>query len=96
MVSAADLKNVGGWSEDFWLYMEDVDFCKRIRNQGMRVGCTAALTLIHDHGGSPRSDENTEALCRAETVISSHSCPCPPDAQKRSRHRLRFLTSTRS
>ena len=73
MVSAADLKTVGGWSEDFWLYMEDVDFCKRIRNQGMRVGCTAALTLIHDHGAATRSDENTEALCRAETTISSHA-----------------------
>jgi GT2 family glycosyltransferase len=73
MISAADLQAVGGWSEDFWLYMEDVDICKRIRNQGMRVGCTAAVTLTHDHGTSTRSDEDTEVLCRSETTISSHA-----------------------
>ena len=73
MISAADLQEVGGWSNDYWLYGEDVDLCKRIRDQGMRVGCTAAVTLIHDHGASTRSDDDTEATCRAETIISSHA-----------------------
>lgn len=73
MISAADLQKVGGWSDDYWLYMEDVDLCRRVRNQGMRVGCTSAVTLVHDHGVSTRSNENTEVLCRAETIISSHA-----------------------
>ena len=72
LISAKDFREVGGWSDDYWLYMEDTDLCRRVRNRGMRVGCTAAVTLIHDHGASTRSDEDTEVLCRAETTISSH------------------------
>jgi GT2 family glycosyltransferase len=86
MVSAADLKTVGGWSEDFWLYLEDVDFCKRIRNQGMRVGCTAAVTLIHDHAPmkTPRRSAAqrppspaTPAHARL-TPKSAHAIGCVP------------------
>lgn len=72
LISAKDFREVGGWSDDYWLYMEDTDLCRRVRNRGMRVGCTAAVTLVHDHGISTRSDEATEVLCRSETIISGH------------------------
>jgi len=73
LISAKDFREVGGWSDDYWLYMEDTDLCRRVRNRGMRVGCTATVTLVHDHGISTRSDEATEVLCRSETIISGHA-----------------------
>lgn len=72
MISRAALDRLGGWCEDFWMYSEDVDLCRRAANQGMIVACRGDIVLEHRHGGSSRADSKTAALTRAEVVISRH------------------------
>jgi GT2 family glycosyltransferase len=43
---------VGGFDEDFFLYFEDSDLCRRLHHSGRAILYDPAFTLIHDHGGS--------------------------------------------
>ena len=29
LIRKNDFKSIGGWDEDFWMYAEDMDICKR-------------------------------------------------------------------
>jgi GT2 family glycosyltransferase len=41
---------VGGFDDEFFLYFEDSDLCKRLHLAGYKVGFDPSFTLIHDHG----------------------------------------------
>jgi N-acetylglucosaminyl-diphospho-decaprenol L-rhamnosyltransferase len=45
---------VGGFDERFFLYMEDVDLCLRVRAAGWTVGIVPAAQVVHAGGGSQR------------------------------------------
>ncbi len=65
-------KKIGGWDEDFWLYSEDVDICKRA---GDRCGGAVLLCdqhIIHKHGGSTRVNIKKAAFFKAHVIISMH------------------------
>ena len=72
MISARDLETLGGWNESFWMYMEDVDLCRRARAHRMRVCYTPRVRFTHLHGAASRVDERTEVLTRSEVVVSRH------------------------
>lgn len=40
---------IGGMDTDFFLYMEDVDLCARLRKAGWRVAAVPGIKLAHDH-----------------------------------------------
>ncbi|MCC2978227.1 glycosyltransferase family 2 protein [Sphingomonas sp. PL-96] len=40
---------VGGMDTDYFLYMEDVDLCLRLRKAGWRVAAVPGIQLVHDH-----------------------------------------------
>jgi N-acetylglucosaminyl-diphospho-decaprenol L-rhamnosyltransferase len=40
---------VNGMDSDFFLYMEDVDLCGRLRKAGWRVAAVPGIHLVHDH-----------------------------------------------
>jgi hypothetical protein len=63
---------VDGWSEDYWLYFEDVDLCKRITDAGGKIALTRNASIIHNHGGSSRLNLKTSALTKTEVIISKH------------------------
>lgn len=63
---------VNGWNEDYWLYLEDVDLCKRITKAGGKVALTRHTSIIHNHGGASRLNVKTAALTKAEVIISKH------------------------
>tara|TARA_R110001583_G_scaffold18633_1_gene73902 strand:+ start:913 stop:1914 length:1002 start_codon:yes stop_codon:yes gene_type:complete len=63
---------VNGWSEDFWLYFEDVDICKRIKNLGGKIVILQNTLITHKHGGSSRINLELKALTKAEVIISNH------------------------
>lgn len=46
---------VGGFDEQFFLYFEDVDLCKRVQAQGLSILRHVNLSLIHLGGQSKRS-----------------------------------------
>jgi GT2 family glycosyltransferase len=41
--------DVGGWDERFFLYVEDVDFCRRLRRRGWEVAYVPEITLRHTY-----------------------------------------------
>jgi len=64
--------SVGKWNEDFWLYLEDVDLCKRVNNAGGLVVLTREVAVVHNHGGASRINLKTTALTKSEVLISKH------------------------
>lgn len=64
--------SLGGFDEDFWMYSEDVDLCKRARNSGGEIAFCNGITIEHNHGGSSRINSKTASLTKTEVVISKH------------------------
>jgi N-acetylglucosaminyl-diphospho-decaprenol L-rhamnosyltransferase len=46
------LDDVGGWDERYFMYMEDVDLCLRLRRAGWRVRYEPAGAVVHAQGAS--------------------------------------------
>jgi GT2 family glycosyltransferase len=63
---------IKGWNEDYWLYFEDVDFCKKVASAGGKVAVTRKTTIFHQHGGASRLNVKTKALTKTEVIISKH------------------------
>jgi GT2 family glycosyltransferase len=72
MIRNETFKKVGGFDEDFWMYFEDVDFCRRIRDAGLEIAYCRNITIEHNHGGSSRIDLKTTSLTKTEVHISQH------------------------
>lgn len=67
-----DFEKLGGWNEQFWMYSEDVDLCKRASNLGGKIALLQNVEIIHNHGGSSRINPVTAALTKSEVYISRH------------------------
>ena len=72
MIRRADFDAIGGWSEDYWMYVEDADLCRRAHDCGMSVACTPDVEVIHAHGGSSRLNVEVKAMTKLEVIISKH------------------------
>jgi len=62
MFRADALAIVGGLDEGYFMYFEDIDLCRRIREAGWRVDCSPAGRVVHLRGGS--SSVKTDASKR--------------------------------
>ncbi len=62
-------REVGGWPEDYFLYIEDIAFCERLQAHG-RIVCLPAAHVVHHIGGSTHQtgtqglERNVEGLDR--------------------------------
>nr|WP_315156778.1 glycosyltransferase family 2 protein [uncultured Flavobacterium sp.] len=63
---------VNGWNEDYWLYFEDVEICKKIAQKNGKIAVTRNTAILHEHGGSSRNDFETEHISKTEVIISKH------------------------
>jgi len=72
MISRADFDAISGWSEDYWMYVEDADLCRKANDCGMRVAYTPDVEVIHAHGGSSRLNVKVKAMTKLEVIISKH------------------------
>jgi GT2 family glycosyltransferase len=52
MVRGQALAQVGGFDEGFFLYEEDVDLCRRLKQAGWSIVFTPAAEAVHHHGRS--------------------------------------------
>lgn len=66
------LKKLGGFDEDFWMYFEDVDLCRRVRNIQGEIAYCRNVSIEHNHGGSSRINLKTTSLTKTEVHISRH------------------------
>ena len=48
------LEEVGGWDDGFFMYFEEVDLCRRIRDRGYEIRFTPAAEVVHLGGRSTR------------------------------------------
>lgn len=72
LISKENYLRLNGFDEDFWMYFEDVDLCKRTRDTGGEVAFCNNVTIEHNHGGSSRVNKATSSLTKAEVLISKH------------------------
>ncbi len=72
LISKHWFEKVNGWNEDFWMYMEDVDLCKKVIDQNGIVAVTKKSNIFHKHGGASRINVFTKALTKTEVLISKH------------------------
>src|SRR4030043_1349072 len=41
------IKEINGWDEDYFIWWEDLDLCKRIQDLGMKIIYTPKTKVIH-------------------------------------------------
>lgn len=63
---------LNGFDEDFWMYYEDVDICRRVTKAGWKIALHTGAVIEHNHGGSSRTDVKTTAITKCEVNISRH------------------------
>lgn len=72
LVSRADFDAIGGWSDDYWMYVEDADLCRRANYIGMLVATASNVQVVHAHGGSSKINVDVRAMTKLEVIISKH------------------------
>jgi len=72
MINKGNFYSINGFDEDFWMYFEDVDLCKRVRDNGGEVALAGDIVIEHNHGGSSRINVRTASLTKTEVHISRH------------------------
>lgn len=58
LIAKSTIKNIGLFDEKFFLYLEDVDFCKRSRDAKINVYFCPNAKSYHFEGGSSKNKKN--------------------------------------
>jgi len=72
LISKENYLRLNGFDDDYWMYFEDVDLCKRVRDSGGEIAYCKNVAIEHNHGGSSRINKTTASLTKAEVLISKH------------------------
>jgi GT2 family glycosyltransferase len=72
LIDRADYEAIGGWSPDYWMYVEDTDLCRKAHDAGLRVAYTPNVQVVHTHGGSSRLNVAVKSMTKVEVIISKH------------------------
>ncbi len=72
LIGRRDFDAIGGWSADYWMYVEDADLCRRAQDAGLGVAYTPSVEVIHAHGGSSRINVAVKSMTKLEVIISKH------------------------
>lgn len=72
LIGKDDFTHLKGFDEDFWMYYEDVDLCKRARDSGGNVAVFTDVVIEHNHGGSSRINPHVTSITKTEVLISRH------------------------
>ena len=72
LIDHDDFDAIGGWSEDYWMYVEDADLCRKAHDCGLSVAYAPDVQVIHAHGGSSRLNVAVKSMTKLEVIISKH------------------------
>jgi GT2 family glycosyltransferase len=61
IIRAEIYTRISGFDENFFLYEEDVDLCKRVRNLGERVSYVSSTSILHGRNKSVRKIQDRAA-----------------------------------
>ncbi len=62
MIEREIYNKVGGLDENLFMHMEEVEWCKRIREQGYKIWYVPQVSVIHLHGASTNFDLSSSFL----------------------------------
>lgn len=57
-------RRVGGFDERYFMYWEDVDYCRKLYDLGLRVGRSDSVVVVHVSGGSEGRESHRYARAR--------------------------------
>jgi len=72
LIDHEDFDAIGCWSEDYWMYVEDADLCRKAHDCGLSVAYAPEIQVIHAHGGSSRLNVAVKSMTKLEVIISKH------------------------
>jgi GT2 family glycosyltransferase len=72
LIDRADFDTIGGWTEDYWMYVEDADLCRKAHDKSLTVAYVPEVQVIHAHGGSSRLNVAVKSMTKLEVIISKH------------------------
>ena len=72
LLQKKDFDEIGGWDEDFFMYYEDMDICKRARILNIKPKFYNSIFCYHMHGKSSRFDYDIKVNSKAQVIKSSH------------------------
>lgn len=64
MIKKSVFNQIGGFDERIFMYMDEVDLCKRAQKQGFKVFYTPSVSVVHLHRAS--SKDNTDKVFALE------------------------------
>ena len=73
LVLKKTFEKLKGFDEDYFMFMEDVDLCKRANESGFSVGVTDEIEWAHHHGKSSVSNVADRAKSKTEAIKSKHT-----------------------
>lgn len=56
MIKREVFEKAGGFDENIFMYLDEVDLCKRIKNAGFKIWYVPTITVTHLHGASSKFD----------------------------------------
>jgi GT2 family glycosyltransferase len=62
LIRAEAFWQVGGFDEEFWMYWEDADLCRRLADRGWRVAYEPSAIVHHATGASGSSERTIRAF----------------------------------
>lgn len=71
MIARDDLRRLGGWAEDYFLYFEDADLCLRHRRRGGGIALSRELVVEHPRGAD-RSHVEGLVLRSGRRFVARH------------------------
>jgi GT2 family glycosyltransferase len=72
LIDRVDFDAIGGWTEDYWMYVEDADLCRKAHDKNLSVAYVPEVQVIHAHGGSSRINVAVKSMTKLEVIISKH------------------------
>lgn len=71
LVRRAALEEVGGWDDGFFMYAEDADLCKRLRDAGYDIRFVSGAVVRHEGGASAPRPSLAPVLVRSRVRYAS-------------------------
>ena len=73
LIQSSLFNKIGRWDqENYWMYYEDVDLCRKVKQSNKDIVLLRDVELQHAHGGSSRRNPSTTAITKSEVVTSNH------------------------
>ena len=70
IISKDKFHKIGKWDERFWMYYEDMDLCKRAKENNMKTIMLNEIFCYHFHGLSSRINHQIKIKSKTEVLVS--------------------------